>query len=354
MFEWVLSDDKFNSRILAATVMLITICLALAPIFFPGTKSMNVAARICIFIVLVASFDLLLGYTGIVSFAHNLFFGIGAYSVALSIKYFGPTWGVIGLGTLVSLIITIIIALGIAFLSLRVQALFFAMITLAVGSFFMILASKTYEITGGEDGLNIGVPELLSPAYRIGDFITGRTITYYFIFVCSVILFLMMLRLVNSSFGNVLKAIRENEFRAEAVGFRVLFFRVISICVGSGIASLAGVLYILWLRYTGPETTLSFHVATDILLMVVIGGMGSMYGAILGATILVIAQYYLQSLMEVASSAMEGIPILPILIHEERWLLWLGILFILVIYFFPSGIVGKLRALRASSDSTNA
>jgi branched-chain amino acid transport system permease protein len=110
-------------------------------------------------------------------------------------------------------------------------------------------------------------------------------------------------------------------------------------------AALAGSLMAIWLKYTGPDTTLSLNIMVDILLMVVIGGMGTLYGAVIGSTLFIMAQNYLQELMKVASdqfSAM-GLPLLPDLIHPDRWLLWFGILFILSVYFFPTGIVGRLR-----------
>jgi branched-chain amino acid transport system permease protein len=102
----------------------------------------------------------------------------------------------------------------------------------------------------------------------------------------------------------------------------------------------------MWLRYAGPDTTLSFAIMLDILLMVVIGGMGTMYGAIIGAAIFIMAENYLQTLMGAASraAAAAGVPVLPDLLHPDRWLLWLGVLFVASIYFFPTGIVGRLRS----------
>ena len=116
-------------------------------------------------------------------------------------------------------------------------------------------------------------------------------------------MFLALLRVVNSPFGRVLQAIRENDFRAEALGYRTVIYRTIANCLGAVVATLAGALYALWLRYTGPDTTLSFGIMIDILLMVVIGGMGTMYGAVIGATILLLAESYLQNLMGVLSKA---------------------------------------------------
>ena len=113
-----------------------------------------------------------------------------------------------------------------------------------------------------------------------------------------------------------------------------------------GAAALAGVLCALWLRYTGPAVTLSFDIMLDILLMVVIGGMGTLYGAVIGARSSCSPQTYLQNVMAMISHATAGLPLLPLVFHPDRWLLWLGVLFVLSVYFFPFGIVGRLRAHR--------
>jgi len=350
MLSRVLSGDLPRSRILTVVLIVIVAGLALAPFVFPGAKALNVAAKICIFIVLVASFDLLLGYTGIVSFAHTMFFGIGAYGVAIALTRLGPSWSAVGAGIGAALALSLALSLVIGLFSLRVKAIFYAMITLAVASAFQTFASQLSEITGGEDGLNFKVPELLSPGFSLaeqpflGASLDGKLISYYLLFAVTVALFLAMLRIVNSPFGRVLQAIRENDFRAEALGYRTVVYRTLSNVLSAGFATLAGTLLALWLRYNGPDTSLSFEIMIDILLMVVIGGMGTMYGAVVGATLFVIAQNYLQDLMKLASDAAAGIPLLPDLVHPDRWLLWLGMLFILSVYRFPSGIVGKLRA----------
>jgi branched-chain amino acid transport system permease protein len=120
-------------------------------------------------------------------------------------------------------------------------------------------------------------------------------------------------------------------------------YRTSSNVLSAVFATLAGALLALWLRYNGPDTSLSFEIMIDILLMVVIGGMGTMYGSVVGAALFIIAQNYLQDLMRLASNAAAGVPPLRDLLHPDRWLLWLGILFILSVYRFPFGVVGKLR-----------
>lgn len=353
MISRLLSNDLPRNRVLMVILLAILFGLAFAPFLFPGAKPLNVAAKILIFIVLVASYDLLLGYTGIVSFAHTMFFGIGAYGIAIASYKLGAGWSSIAIGTLCAVALSIVLSLVIGLFSLRVRAIFFAMITLAVASAFMTLASQLSHITGGEDGLNFKVPELLTPAFMLaeekfmGAWLDGKLITYYLLFFTAVGLFLAMLRIVNSPFGRVLQAIRENDFRAEAIGYKTVVFRTLSNVLAAGFATLAGCMLAIWLRYNGPDTSLSFEIMIDILLIVVIGGMGTMYGATIGAVLFLLAQNYLQDLMRMGSEATQNIAVLSALLSPDRWLLWLGVLFILSVYFFPTGIVGKLRSWSA-------
>ncbi len=345
----LLSSDYPRSKTLSVILIGIFVVLTLTPFLFSGSQPLSTAAKICVFIVLVASFDLLLGYTGIVSFAHTMFFGIGGYGIAIGLERLGATWTSAGIGFLVALALSAVLAVAIGLLSLRVRAIFFSMITLAVASAMAVLASQLSTVTGGEDGLSFQLPYALRPAFRLfaepvfGVVINGRLIAYYLLFFVSLGVFLLLLRVVNSPFGRVLQAIRENEFRAEALGYRVVAYRTAASVISALAATVAGALMALWLRYNGPDTTLSFSIMIDILLMVVIGGMGTMYGAVIGAALFVLAQSYLQVLMGIGSTALAGIPLLPNLIHPDRWLLWLGALFIISVYAFPGGIVGRLR-----------
>jgi len=349
MFSRLISHDLPRSRLLAVILIAIVLGLALAPFVFPGVKALNVAAKVLIFIVLVAAFDLLLGYTGIVSFAHTMFFGIGAYGIAIACTHMGPTWPALIAGTAGALALSLLFSLLIGLFSLRVRAIFFAMITLAVAAAFQTLASQLSLITGGEDGLSFKLPEWLSPSFEpfenefLGVLIDGKIIAYYLLFVCAVMLVLAMLRIVNSPFGRVLQAIRENEFRAEAIGYRVVVYRTLSSVLSALFATLAGCMLAIWLRYNGPDTSLSFEIMIDVLLIVVIGGMGTIWGALIGSSVFLIAQSYLQDLLRLASEASAGVPLLPTLLSPDRWLLWLGLLFVLSVYYFPTGVVGRLR-----------
>jgi branched-chain amino acid transport system permease protein len=346
---WLVSDDPPGRTLLNVAMLIILVAFLFAPFLFPGSKAVTVASRICIFIILVASYDLMLGFTGIVSFAHTMFFGIGAYGVAIAITNGWSGWTGVILGALIGAVVSLIIAAVIGLLSLRLRAIFFSMITLAVAAFAQIVAEQWRSLTGGEDGLTFTLPAILSRSFRLvpdkvlGVIINGPVITYYITFAVSLVLFLIMLRIVNSPFGLVLRAIRENEFRVEAMGYKVVAYRTLACVFSAVMASLAGSLMALVLGYNGPDATLSFTLMIDILLMVVIGGMGTLYGAVIGAILVVLAQYYLQNAMGAVSEQVSGMPVVSALLNPDRWLLWLGIIFILIVTFLPQGIVGRLR-----------
>jgi len=354
----ILSGDPPRGRALQILIVLIVLALALAPFLFPGAKALNTAAKTCVMILLVASYDVLLGYAGIVSFAHVMVFGVGAYGVGVALYALGPSWGALILGLVVACVLSLALALAIGLFSLRVQAIFFAMVTLAVAYAFNVLASQLSWLTGGEDGRSFKVPAVLQPGFRwldhpiFGVQANGKLIAYYLVFVVVAVAFLVLLRVVNSPFGRVLQAIRENPFRAEALGYRTVFHRTLATCVSALGATLAGALSALWLRYVGPDTALSFSIMVDVLVMVVVGGMGSLYGAIVGAALFVVAESYLQDVMGALSrlAADARLPLLPALFHPDRWLLWLGLAFVLAVYFAPSGIIGALKPREARAN----
>ncbi|HMH72346.1 MAG TPA: branched-chain amino acid ABC transporter permease, partial [Bradyrhizobium sp.] len=185
----ILSGDPPRSRVLSILLVVIIAALAVTPLVFPGAKAMNVAIKILIFAALVASYDLLLGYTGSVSFAHTMFYGIGSYSIAIALYSMGPNWAAVATGIITGLPLAMLLALGIGLFSLRVEAIFFAMITLAVASAFLVLASQLSWLTGGEDGRSFQLPELLRPGTVLisknvfGFELNGRVLTYYVIFI---------------------------------------------------------------------------------------------------------------------------------------------------------------------------
>jgi branched-chain amino acid transport system permease protein len=322
----------------------------LVPFLFPSFKSLDLALKIMIFAVLVASFDILLGYTGILSFGHVMFFGIGAYSVAMLIgKYGNPTYINLVIGFIIALGITSALALIVSFLSLRVKAIFFAMVTLAIAEFAIILATKLSGFTGGEDGIIMSMPGIFKVSFNVGKFlgveITGRLITYYFIFIVCLGLFLLMIRFIHSPLGRVMQAIRDNEPRAEAIGYKTFIVKTISICFGCLVSTILGGLYAMWVGYANPESVLGIPIMLDVLLMEIVGGMGTLYGGLAGAAFLEFAHAFLPDLQNFAKSFFPGAHFLHTAM--ERWLLIFGILFILVVFFFPKGIIGSVQDIIA-------
>ena len=320
--------------------------LAAAPLVLPSFRVMDVLAKVIIFTVVVASFDLILGYTGQLSLGHAMFFGIGAYSLALVIYHSGePRWYHFFLAAGLAITISVVLAVVIAFFSLRVKAIFFAMMTLALAEFSHILAIQWYGLTMAEDGVSFKLPGILGVGWSSGAFlnteINGRLITYYVILVCAVLLFCGLLRFVHSPVGRVLQGIRENEPRAIALGFRTFRYQTLSIVFGSAVASLGGLLFAMWLRYVNPESVLATPIMLNILLMVIIGGLGTLHGAIIGAAFLQAAEAWLPDIQKVAVAVFPKVDWVQRL--SERWILYFGILFVLVVFFFPKGFMGTAR-----------
>jgi len=351
MFSRILSCDPPRSTLLAVILALIFVGLLTAPYVFPTLQALSVAVKIMVFIVLVASFDILLGYTGIISFAHTMYFGIGAYGIAIASSWMGPTWTALLVGLAIALLVSCLIAGIIAIFSLRIRAVFFSMITLAVAAAFQTLAAQLSDFTGGEDGITFRLPQQLSAAFKYFDYpfsgsaagFNGQLACYYLLFATCTLCFLTILRIVNSPFGRVLQAIRENEFRAEAIGYRVLLYRAVAALLSAVFATVAGAMLAIWLRYNGPETTLSFEIMIDVVLITMIGGVGTIYGSVIGSVVFLVAQNYLRDLLLSAEQFSASVPLLGRLLSPDRWLLWLGVLFVLSVYFFSSGIVGHLR-----------
>lgn len=292
--------------------------------FVNDSKTMLILfSQIFILAVFAMSYDLLLGYIGIVSFGHAMFFGIGAYTVAVFIKKAAiPTIGTVLFAAVITIFLSSLISLIIGALTLRLKSHYFAMLTLAVAGLLMVAAEKWRFLTGGNDGLTFIVPE----PFR------DRVSFYFISFGFMVATYLFLSRFTESPLGKVLVAIRENEMRAESLGYRVLYYKIITNVVSGIFAGMSGLLYALSLRFVNT-TVFSTEVTLNALLMTIIGGVGTLFGAIVGA-----------GLIEFAQNGLMGLAKMHWIF--ERWLIFFGIIYILVVIFFPKGIVGTLKQWR--------
>jgi branched-chain amino acid transport system permease protein len=338
-------EDRFRTPYFSLRILLLAFFLA-TPFLFRSFEITDVVLKIIIFSALVASYDIILGYTGIVSLGHVLYFGIGSYLVGIFMGKLGWTsYGSLALAILIAVLISGILSVLIGFFSLRIRAIFFAMVTLAFMEFTFILSSQLRSITGGDDGISFKLPGILAVDYSLGQFLgmefTGRIISYYLILFICMILFLLMLRFVYSPVGRVLQSIRDNEQRSIALGYRTYQYQVIASSFASCVAAVTGGCFAIWVRYVSPDSSLSVPIMLDVLLMVIVGGMGTLYGGIFGAAFLMVTRAFLPKLQVLIASLLPGVPLAVRL--SERWLFYFGLLFIIIVYFFPKGIVGTAQ-----------
>ncbi len=276
--------------------------------------------QVFILAVYAMSYDLLMGYTGILSFGHAMFFGAGAYAAGILLKHAGWSLGptvlaVIGVAVVQSILIGVV--------SLRVSGVYLTMATLAFAQMFFILVQATdlRDITGAEDGLHgIQVPAWMNP--------TDQRLTFYFLALAfCVIMYLIARRVVESPPGRVMVAIRENEARAQMIGYNTFVYKLLAVTLSGVMAALAGLANALWNLNATPDV-LSVETTISALLMTIIGGVGTLIGPILGAGVIQLLGYWLNDTF------------------GPRWPLIIGTVYILLVLFLPYGIVGTWQLRR--------
>lgn len=284
----------------------------------PLTPVGFLTTEIMIFAIAVIGFDILIGYTGYVSFGQAMFFGGGTYLFAFGVKYAGlsflPALAVAVLGG-------IVVALVIGALTLRRRGVYFALLTLAFAQMFWTLGFIWPDITGGNEGLGIDRPDIVLGGLEIS--MAGTLPLYVFTFATVTITLVLAIRIVESPYGQVLKAIRENEERAQFLGYNTFWYKLLSFTIAGAYGALAGALYAMFTGFAFLEL-LFWETSGDLLMMVLIGGLGSIYGAIIGDFLFIMLRDYLSALI-------------------PEWPLILGAVFVLIILFSPEGVVGILR-----------
>ncbi|HUC60576.1 MAG TPA: branched-chain amino acid ABC transporter permease, partial [Alphaproteobacteria bacterium] len=262
----------------------------------------------------------LLGYTGVLSFGHAAFFGLGAYGAGMTIRYLVPSTSLaLVVGTLVGTIAAAIIGP----LIIRLRGVYFAMVTIAFGQVFYFTAFRWNTVTGGDDGLTGWTRQPLSFGFATFD-ITHDAIAFYFLVLAVFAITAgVMAWLLHSPFGHTMLAIRENERRARFLGIPVDQHIWVSWTISCALVSVAGALYALLNNFVDPRA-LYWSQSGDFVIMAVLGGMRSFWGPLVGAVIFVVLQDYVSSM-------------------TENWESFIGLFFVLVVLFFPRGVLGIIR-----------
>ena len=298
--------------ILAGAVLLL-------PIVLPYKA---LASEILIYALAAASFNILLGFTGMLSFGHGALFGVGAYATGLLLKELG--WHPLA-GLLAGALGGMMTALVMGLLSIRRIGLYFVMLTLAFNQLAYFIAYQWKQLTGGEDGLlNVPRPDLsLLPGLRLP--LQSNLQFFLFVWVLFMISMILIRRVLRSPFGRVLVAIKENPDRAKAVGYNIQAYKLVAFIISGIFTALAGGLYALFMRMV-PITSIQLFTSTDLIIMSLLGGTGSLYGPIVGAVITKVASEILSQIW-------------------PRWLLGLGATFVVFVLFMRGGVWAFLAAL---------
>ncbi len=301
--------------------------LAVLPLIMPHQ---SLATSMLVFALFASAYNLVFGYGGMLSLGHAALFGGGAYAAGILAVHAQLPWALsLASGAVVGLTIGIVFA----FLSLRVRGIYFAMITLALAQCAYFLAYRNADWTGGDNGLR-GIPPLTIDWGIIQLSSEYPMIKYYLIFTVVAVALGMLRALLYTPFGRSLSMIRQNEQRAAACGIPVLRVRQLTFAISGLLSGLAGALYAYHIG-TVPLETLSVHLSGQVVMMVLLGGMATFVGPVVGAVVFLGAENFLSDL-------------------TDYWQMISGLLFMLLVLFFSKGIWGGVQTLRRTSSSKQA
>lgn len=285
----------------------------------------SLGSRVLVLALAAMSLNFLLGFTGVLSFGHAAYFGLGAYGVGLTIKYLVPNTLI---GIAVGVIAGTVAATAIGALIVRLRGIYFAMVTIAFGQVFYFIAYRWNSVTGGDDGLSGWQRVPIDLGFTTVDILGNDKALYFLVLVCFAVAVGVMAALLRSPFGRTLLAIRENERRARFLGIPVDRHIWLSWVISCLFVSLAGTLYALLNNFADPHD-LRWDQSGDFVIMAVLGGMRAFWGPLIGAAIFVVLQDYISS-------------------ETANWMSFIGLFFVLVVLFFPRGVFGifQRRAAR--------
>ncbi|QDL37141.1 branched-chain amino acid ABC transporter permease [Rhodoferax sediminis] len=284
----------------------------------------ELATRVLVLGLAAMSLNFLLGFTGVLSFGHAAYFGLGAYGAGLTLKYLAPSTP---LAILVGVAVGTLAAMVIGALIVKLRGIYFAMVTIAFGQVFYFIAFRWSSVTGGDDGLTGWHRLPLNIGFTQIDILGHDKAYYYLVLLIFAVATGVMALLLRSPFGRTLLAIRENERRARFLGIPIERHIWIAFVVSCFFASLAGTLYALLSNFTDPRA-LHWTLSGNFVIMAVLGGMRSFWGPLVGAAIFVVLQDYVSS-------------------QTQNWMFFIGVFFMLVVLFFPRGVLGLIRGKRA-------
>jgi branched-chain amino acid transport system permease protein len=305
------------ARVLGAAAL---VALAVGP-WLLARHQLSLLTDLLIFGLFAMSLDLILGYTGMLSFGHAAYFGLGAYASALVLLEFAQP---VPVALLAGMLLAGAVALPVGWLSTRSTGVYFAMLTLAFAQFLYTVAYKWRSLTGGSDGI-AGVPKTV--LFWGGPSLASSQAFYFLAAACVVVSLVLCRALVRSPFGRALQAIRENERRFTSLGRDPRPFKLVVFVIAAVFAGLAGALFAPFRGFASPEV-MFWVFSGQALMMVTMGGIGTLVGPILGAMVFILIQEILSS-------------------YTEHWMIFTGVVFVLIVIFLPGGLVGTARRLGA-------
>mgnify|MGYP000532961091 CR=1 FL=1 len=298
--------------------VLILLVLIFLP-FFVNLFYQTFLTELFVWILFAISFDLIFGYTGLLSFGQALFFGLGGYSVAIAIMRFGLNSGI---GLLLSVIVPILFACFVGYFSVKLTGIHFVIITIIFALIGSTLGETWTWLTGGADGLNF-----LPPPIRLGLFqidVMDIKNNYYLVLFFAATTYLFLRRMVHSPLGKVFISIRENEDRARLIGYNVQRYKLIAFIIAGGLSGLAGGLYSLTLKYASAGF-LHWSISGHAVVYTIVGGMGTLMGPVLGAGIVMSLEHYLINFLQATD-------------------LVVGIVLVFMVLMAPKGLVGLIQS----------
>jgi branched-chain amino acid transport system permease protein len=280
----------------------------------------ELATRVLVLGLAAMALNFLLGFTGVLSFGHAAYFGLGAYGAAMTIRYLVPSTM---LAVLVGTVVATLAAAAVGALIRKLRGVYFAMVTIAFGQVFYFVAFRWNNVTGGDDGLTGWHRLPIDLGFLQLDIQRDDKVFYYFVLAAFALAVAVLAGLLRSPLGRSLTAIRENKPRARFLGIPVELHVWLSFVISGAFAGLAGTLYALLNNFVDPRS-LHWTLSGNFVIMAVLGGMRSFWGPLIGAVIFVMLQDFVSS-------------------RTENWMSIIGLFFVLVVSFFPRGVLGAIK-----------